>query len=271
MSFYAESYIILITEVEFMKTALITGASSGIGREFARQYAARGYRLILSARRKDVLEELSRELDTECIIMTADLSDEAQCLKLLEDLREEKIDVLINNAGFGLAGDFLHNDLQRELSMIKVNDIALHILLKGILQKMNEKGEGTIVNVCSSAGLIPGGPYMATYYASKSYAVSLTRAVVQELKEAGSSVYVCALCPGPVDTDFNHNAGVTFSLKGITPEQCVSECMKEMDKGKTIIVPSTVMKLAVFFSRFVPLSSLVKITGHQQKKKTGKI
>ena len=86
-----------------MKTALITGASSGIGREFARQYAARGYRLILSARRKDVLEELSRELDTECIIMTADLSDEVQCLKLLEDLREQQIDVLINNAGFGMS------------------------------------------------------------------------------------------------------------------------------------------------------------------------
>ena len=252
-----------------MKTALITGASSGIGREFARQYAAKGYRLILTARRKDVLVALSSELDTECVIMTADLSDETQCLKLLDDLKEEQIDVLVNNAGFGLAGDFLHSDLQRELSMIKVNDIALHILLKGILQNMDKRGEGTIINVCSSAGLIPGGPYMATYYASKSYAVSLTRAVVQELKEAGSDVYVCALCPGPVDTDFNRNAGVTFSLKGITAKQCVSECLKEMEKKKTIIVPSVTMKLAMVFSKLVPTSLLVKITGHQQKKKTG--
>ena len=172
-------------------------------------------------------------------------------------------------AGFGLAGSFLTTDIEREVNMIKVNDIAMHIMFKGILQKMDARGSGTILNVASSAGLFPGGPYMAGYYASKAYVVSLTRAVVQELKEKGSNVHVCALCPGPVDTDFNRNADVVFSLKGISASQCVSECLKEMDRKKIIIVPSVMMKAAVSLSKLAPAGLLTAMTGHQQKKKTG--
>lgn len=254
-----------------MKTALITGASSGIGKEFARRYAEKGYRLILTARRESVLQRFGEELSTDVVIIPADLSDEKQCFELLEKLKDEDIDVFINNAGFGLAGSFLTTDIEREVNMIKVNDIAMHIMFKGILQKMDARGSGTILNVASSAGLFPGGPYMAGYYASKAYVVSLTRAVVQELKEKGSNVHVCALCPGPVDTDFNRNADVVFSLKGISASQCVSECLKEMDRKKIIIVPSVMMKAAVSLSKLAPAGLLTAMTGHQQKKKTGQI
>ena len=254
-----------------MKTALITGASSGIGKEFARRYAEKGYRLILTARRESVLQRFGEELSTDVVIIPADLSDEKQCFELLEKLKDEDIDVFINNAGFGLAGSFLTTDIEREVNMIKVNDIAMHIMFKGILQKMDARGSGTILNVASSAGLFPGGPYMAGYYASKAYVVSLTRAVVQDLKEKGSNVHVCALCPGPVDTDFNRNADVVFSLKGISASQCVSECLKEMDRKKIIIVPSVMMKAAVSLSKLAPAGLLTAMTGNKKKKKTGQI
>ena len=251
-----------------MKTAFITGATSGIGKEFARRYADQGYRLILTGRRTERLGELQQELKCECRIITADISDEAQCKSLLSDMADENIDVFINNAGFGTAGSFLETDLEKEISMIKVNDIAMHILFKGVLKKMQDQGNGTILNVASSAGLFPAGPYMATYYVSKAYVTSITRAVAHELKEKGSSVYVACLCPGPVDTEFNMNADVTFALKGITAEKCVDECFKGMSKKKTVIVPTLRMKTVMIGQQLVPDSVVIKMTAGQQKKKT---
>lgn len=252
-----------------MKTALITGATSGIGKEFAIQLAERGYRLIVTGRRVERLEELKASLSVPVEIIPVDLSKKKECFGLLEKLKDENIDVFINNAGLGAAGPFLETDIKKELSMLKVNDVAMHILFKGILQNMHETGDGYILNVASSAGLLPGGPYMAGYYASKAYVVSLTRAVACELKEMGSRIRVSALCPGPVDTEFNENADVVFSLKGITPKQCVKEALHGMDKKKLIIVPSLRMKLACTFSHLVPYAILVKMTGRQQKKKLG--
>ncbi len=252
-----------------MKTALITGATSGIGKEFAIQLANRGYRLIVTGRRVERLEELKEQLSVPVEIIPVDLSKKKECFNLLEKLHDENIDVFINNAGLGLAGAFTQTDIKKELQMLKVNDVAMHILFKGILQNMEEAGSGHILNVASSAGLLPGGPYMAGYYASKAYVVSLTRAVAVELREIGSSVRVSALCPGPVDTEFNENADVVFSLKGITPQQCVKEALKGMDRKKLIIVPAIRMKLACTFSHLVPYPILVKMTGRQQKKKLG--
>lgn len=252
-----------------MKTALITGATSGIGREFAFQLAEKGYRLIIVGRRVERLEEVKAAVSVPVEIISCDLSKKKECFELLEKLEEENIDVFINNAGFGLAGSFLETDIKKEVNMIKVNDVAMHILFKGILQNMNEVGEGRIVNVCSSAGLLPAGPYMATYYASKAYMVSLTRAVARELKESGSQIKVSALCPGPVDTEFNDTADVVFSLKGISAKQCVHEAIKGMNRGKLIIVPSIKMKLATTFSHLLPYPTRVAITGRQQKKKLG--
>ena len=260
-------HCIIEHEVINMKTVLITGASSGIGKEFAGRYAEKGYRLILTARRTEILDYMKEKYGAECRVIAADLSDEAQCKKLLLDVADEQIDIFINNAGFGTAGNFLETDLEKEIAMVKVNDIAMHILFKGILKKMQERGEGTIVNVASSAGLLPGGPYMATYYASKAYVVSMTRAVARELKELGSKVYVCALCPVPVDTEFNQNADVVFALKGITVEKCVSACLFGMNRKKTIIVPTLRMKVAMALSHLAPIPVLVSMTGGQQKKK----
>ena len=249
-----------------MKTALITGATSGIGKEFAYRLADRGYRLIISGRR---LKELEEELDVEVRIIEADLSKKKEVFALLEKLEDEDIDLFINNAGFGAAGSFLETDIKKEISMLKVNDLAMHILFKGVLQKMHAAGKGQILNVASSAGLMPGGPYMAGYYASKAYVVSLTRAVAVELSEMKSPVKISALCPGPVDTEFNERADVVFALNGISAKQCVAEALKGLDRNKLIIVPSFTMKLATVFSHLVPYPILMKITGRQQKKKLG--
>ena len=169
------------------KTIWITGASSGIGREFARRYAAMGCRLILTARRADRLQALAKELHaahgTECRIETADLSRAEECSRLCEVLADEHIDIFINNAGFGVCGSILETEEAREEEMIQVNVAAMARLFRAVVRKMHAQGGGTILNVASSAGLLPGGPYMAGYYASKAYVVSMTRGVAEELRD----------------------------------------------------------------------------------------
>lgn len=250
-----------------MKTALVTGATSGIGEEFARRLARMGYRLILTGRREDRLEKLAMEVGTYTRIIVADLSSVEACKSFLAQIAEEDIDVFINNAGFGTCGKFTETSLDKEISMIHVNDIAMHILFKGVLQKMEKRGKGRILNVASSAGLLPAGPYMATYYATKAYVVSLTRAVAYELEEQGSPIYVGALCPGPVDTEFNQNADVAFALKGISAQKCVREAIAGMRERRTIIVPGWTMRIATWGSAFLPKKLLTIITAKQQKKK----
>ena len=169
------------------KTVWITGASSGIGREFARRYAAMGCRLILTARRADRLTALAEELNdahgTVCRILPADLADRADCDRLCAELAGERIDIFINNAGFGVCGSLLETDSAKEEEMVQVNVAAMRRLFQFMLRRMQAQGGGTILNVASSAGLLPGGPYMAGYYASKAYVVSLTRGAAQELRE----------------------------------------------------------------------------------------
>ena len=233
------------------KTVWITGASSGIGREFARRYAKMGCRLILTARRADRLEALAEELrqahGTVCRILTADLAREEECTRLCKELEGETLDIFINNAGFGVCGSYLETDAAKEEEMVRVNVEAMARLFRFAVRKMQAAGGGTILNVASSAGLLPGGPYMAGYYASKAYVASLTRGVAEELRQMHSPVYVCALCPGPVDTEFNDRAGVIFALKGITPEFCVDEALLGMMRHKTIIVPSAFMRLCSLY------------------------
>ena len=159
--------------------AVITGASSGIGLEFARRLSLEGYPLILIARRRDRLEDLRRELGTECLLLPADLSRHEDLVRLCEDLMGRRIDVFINNAGFGVAGPFMATDLLREVNMIDVNVTAQHVLFKYILHRMEAEGGGYILNVASSAGLFPAGPFMSGYYATKAYMTSLTRGVVE--------------------------------------------------------------------------------------------
>ena len=145
------------------KYAVITGASAGIGAEFAKRLSAKGFPLVLIARRRDRLERLAKELETDCVVMEADLSREEECHRVMNQLRERKIGIFINNAGFGDCGRFVETDLAKEMDMVQLNVKALHILMKLMLQKMQKAGTGYILNVASSAGLMPAGPYMATY------------------------------------------------------------------------------------------------------------
>lgn len=250
--------------------AVITGASAGLGMEFAKQLANKGYKLILTARREERLKQLAESLPVECVIVPADLSKTEECLRFFDAIKDKKVDIFINNAGFGDCNFFLEGDLTKELDMIDVNVKAMHTLMKLSLKKMQEDNHGYVLNVASSAGLLPAGPYMATYYATKAYVTSLTQAVAEELKEAGSHVYVGALCPGPVDTEFNAVANVEFALKGITPEYCVEYALKQMIKRKTIIVPTLLMKFSTTSGHMAPRKLAVKITSGQQRRKLGR-
>ncbi len=246
--------------------ALITGASSGIGRDMAKVLAGLGYDLIIVARRENLLEELKSQINgVEVTVEKMDISVPENCEELYKKYPD--IDILINNAGFGKFGEFDKIELNQELNMIDTNIVGLHVLTKLYLQKMKEKDKGYILNVASSAGLLPGGPLMATYYATKSYAVSLTRAISEELKVSGSNVKISALCPGPVDTNFNNVANVKFSLKGLSSEYVAKYGIEQMFKGKRIIVPGWLIKCAVIGSKLAPANLVLRIAYNQQKSK----
>ncbi len=250
--------------------AVITGASSGLGVEFARRLSAEGFNIILVARRKERLEALAKELDvigTKTIVFSADLSDLSQCRKLVEFISDKRIAIFINNAGFGICGSFLETDNEKELSMIDVNVKAVHYLTKEVLAMMNRRDYGYILNVASSAGLISAGPYMSTYYATKSYVTSLTRGIAEELRQKQSKVYVGCLCPGPVDTEFDDVADVKFSLKGISASYCANYAIDKMKKKKIVIIPTLSIKAVSLFSRFLPQKICIRMVSHQQKKK----
>ncbi len=249
------------------RTALITGASSGIGREIAKNLYSRGFRCILCARRADRLTQLAQELGENTRVVVCDVSQKQGCYDLYEQVKDENIGVLINAAGFGLFGKFTETELERELAMIDTNITAVHILTKLFLKDFTAKNRGYIMNVASSAGLMEGGPYMSTYYASKAYVTDLTCAVARELEEMGSNVHICALCPGPVDTEFNDVAGTKFGVKAITAKYCSDVAVKGMFAKQTVIVPSLTMKLAAGASKLVPRKMLVAMTGRIQSKK----
>lgn len=249
------------------KTALITGASSGIGRDIARNLSKRGYNLVLVARRAERLNELKDELDTEVMPITADLSKRSECVRVYNATRKMNICVLVNCAGFGATGSFDSIELKRELEMIDVNVSSLHILTKLFLHNFIKRDRGYILNVASSAGLMRGGPMMATYYATKSYVVSLTNAISQELKSSGSHVYIGSLCPGPVKTEFDDVANNKFSINGISSNECADYAVEMMFRRKRIIIPGTMMKALCFVSKFSPLDIQLAITEKIQKKK----
>lgn len=249
------------------KCALITGASSGIGQEIAKILDKRGYDLVITARRTDKLNELKNELKGNVTVITCDLSDEKQCKQLYEQTSGMNISVLINNAGFGAVGYFNEISLEKETDMIKTNCLALHILTKMFLKDFIAKDRGYILNVASSAGLMPGGPLMSTYYATKAYVTNLTSGIYQELKSMGSKVSVSALCPGPVDTEFNKVANAKFNLKSITAKYCAEVAVKEMFARKLIIIPSLDMKASYLAAKVLPRKMILSITRHIQTKK----
>lgn len=244
---------------------LITGASNGIGKNFA-ELLSKDNELILVARSKDKLESLKKELKGKVTIEVMDLSQRDNVYKLYEKYKN-KIDFLINNAGFGAYGKFYETDLQNELNMIDLNLITYHILTKLFLQDFVKKNSGTILNVASSAAFEPG-PLMATYYATKSYVYNLTLGIYEELRRENSNVHVHVLCPGPVDTGFNDRANVKFGVKSLSSEYVAKYTLKQIKKNKTIIIPGTMMKLGIFGTRFVSRKGIAKIAYNIQKSKS---
>jgi short-subunit dehydrogenase len=249
--------------------ALITGASSGIGKDMARYLASKNIDLILVARRKDILEKLKKELKVNVEIINLDLNIIDNAYKLYDMCKDKNIDILINNAGFGLFGNFIDTDLNKELEMINVNSVTPHILTKLFLQDFVKKDSGYILNTCSSAGFM-AGPKLNTYYATKNYLLKLTMAINEELRQLKSNVYIGALCPGPVNTEFNKVAHGSFTIKGISSEYVAKYAIDKMFKRKMLIIPTTMMKLALFGIRFLPYKLQLKYTYNIQHSKIKK-
>lgn len=239
--------------------ALITGASSGLGRDMARILADKGYDLILVARRKTKLEKLQKELKTNVEIIPLDISSTYNCMSLYNQVKKEDIDILINNAGFGLFGEFVNTNVDKELDMIDTNIKAVHVLTKLFLKDFVAKDKGYILNVSSGAAFLPG-PLMATYYATKTYIYQLTESINEELRHNKSNVYIGALCPGPVSTEFNKVAKVNFSVKEMNSYDVSEYAIKQMFKKKKVIIPGIKYKLGVFACRFLPLSTKQRIS-----------
>lgn len=249
--------------------ALITGASSGIGRDMARILSDMGYNLILVARREDRLIRLKQELKTDVTVLPLDLSVQENCFELLRKTEGMHIDMLINNAGFGLFGDFYHTDLNTEIEMINTNIKAVHILTKEFYKRFRTRNNGYILNVASSAAFLPG-PLMSTYYASKAYVLRLTTAIYEEARRDHANVRISVLCPGPVKTEFDEKANVTFSLKGLKSMDVAYYAITQMLRGTLIIVPGAIMKAAKVAQRFVPDKLLLRMAYHFQHRKSTK-
>lgn len=249
--------------------ALITGASAGMGRDMARILAGYGIDLIIVARRGSRLTELKHELSTQVHVRTIcmDLSNEQNCRLLYERVKEEDIDILINNAGFGLAGEFAKCDLDRELKMIDTNIKAVHILTKFFLRDFLARDYGYILNVASAAAFLPG-PLMATYYASKAYVRNFTLALHKEVKKQKANVYISALCPGPVQTEFEKVAHVKFALKGKDSKEVAQTAIDGMFAQKAQIIPGKLMKISYTLCKLMPLAILLEASYHIQKRKS---
>lgn len=247
--------------------ALITGASSGIGREIAILLSDMGIETVLVARREDKLRELGDILKTKSEVVVCDLSEPQAAKELYQKVPD--IDILINNAGFGVFGEFDKTSLRREEELISLNVTALHVLTKLYLKDFKEKNRGYILNVASIASFLPG-PLFSSYYASKAYAMKLTTAIHHELKRSRSAVKVSCLCPGPVVTEFNDVAGVSFGPLGMKADKVAKIALKGMFKGKCLIIPGILYKFARIFVRFIPEPFCAKIMAALQLAKKPK-
>jgi len=245
------------------KVTLITGASAGIGAEFARQLAKRGERLVLVARRKDRLDALVAELGNARAI-GEDLSLPGAVDRLMADLAAhgEHVDLLVNNAGFGLTGKFAGLDRKRQRQMIDLNCGLPTELTHAVLPGMIERKRGRILNVASTAAFQPG-PGMAVYFASKAYVLSFTEALHEELR--GHGVRVTALCPGPTATEFGEVAGFgkdgAFTKYSVDAASVVAAGLAALDKGKAIAIPGLLNKFSAQGHRFLPRAALRRIAG----------
>lgn len=244
--------------------ALITGASSGIGRDMAKYLSKLGYDIVIVARRRELLEKVEKEISTNCEIEVLDVSKVKNCKSLFE--KHKDIDILVNNAGFGMFGEFWTTDLEQSLNMIDTNIKALHVLTRLYVEEMKNRDSGKILNVGSIAGFMTG-PLMSEYYASKNYVVELSSGINKELKKAKSNVRVSVLCPGPVQTNFNNVAKVQFSTKGLTSDYVAKYAIDKFLKGKEIIIPGLAIKTVYAFNKILPRKLMSEFAYHTQKAK----
>lgn len=252
---------------------LITGASSGIGKDMAKELSDLGYELILVARDEEKLKSLKQELEDknkkEVEYYVVDLSKTEECKQLYEKVKEKQVEILINNAGFGLFGEFDKTDLEAELNMIDTNIKAVHILTKLFLQDMIKQDRGIILNVASVASFLPG-PLMNTYYATKNYVLRFSQGIKEELKKKKSKVSISVLCPGPVNTNFNEVAQVKFNLHSLSSKTVAHYAIRKMLKHKFYILPGITAKMLKILTKLSPDSLNAKFCYIVQKKKEEK-
>lgn len=246
--------------------ALITGATSGIGRAIAWELSQRGISLILTGRNEQALRQLQAELPVPVETIALDLAQPDAPYTLYQFCQGKRIDIFVNNAGFGVFGKFSETDLDAELELIQVNIRAVHILTKLFLQEFRKRGSGKILNVASSAGFLTG-PLFSSYYASKNYVVRLSLAIAEELRREKSRVTISILCPGPVDTSFNKRAGVQFRVQAMTPEAVAKEAVLGLLTGKLLIVPGIKMRIGIAAARLLPEQLQSRIMYYVQEAK----
>lgn len=267
------------------KWAVITGADSGIGEEFAVQLYDMGYSILMISRSEDKLKTVKRKLerrsrqrkapkrtDQEVQFIVKDLSDLTAVYSATDTIASVMKDgnvpaIFINSAGFGAVGEFTDLDISMQENMIDVDVKAPVLFTYRMIELMEKHGGGRILNVASSAGLFPGGPYMSVYYASKAFVVSFTNGVRRELTERHSPVKISSLCPGPVNTPFNVRAGVRNALRGISARTCVKAAIRGMKHDRAVIVPGVSIKAASAGAKVLPAGVIIPIVAHQQKRK----
>jgi short-subunit dehydrogenase len=256
-------------------TALITGASSGIGLEIAKLFAQNGFNLLLIARSQDTLNTIANELGNSYSVqvncLAQDLSVTSAPDKIFQYIDKEKleVDVLVNNAGFGWFGEFSRMELSDMLGMIQVNISSLTHLTRLILPEMLKKNEGKILNISSTAGFQPG-PLMAVYYASKAYVLSFSQALSEELKN--TNITVTTLCPGPTPTNFGKRAGfkdkpILHGVLSMDSHTVALSGYKGMMKGKTLVIPGRLNWLGTQLVRLLPRSVPGKFIKLAQQKR----
>jgi uncharacterized protein len=244
------------------ETALVTGASSGIGEQFARQLAIRGYELVLVARRADRLERLASELPTEAHAVPCDLATDSASLQGQVAELGLGVDLLVNNAGFGTSGPFLEHDAARDVELVRINCEAIVTLTHAFLPAMVERGRGGIINMASSAGMQPI-PYESVYAASKAFVISFTDALHVELR--GSGVRVLSVNPGPVPTEFQEAAGYEPGRVGVVPgeisaEQVVREALAAYDRDRRSVIPGRTIRWFIRATRPSPRAIQLRVT-----------
>lgn len=243
--------------------ALVTGASAGLGAEFARQISKRGQRLVLVARRTERLEALAAELGNARSV-TADLARPGGAAALMADIEQagERVELLVNNAGFGLHGRIAGLDPARQREMIDLNCGALLDLCRSVLPAMIEAKSGAILNVASTAAFQPG-PGMAVYFATKAFVLSLTEALHEEVKQHG--IKVTALCPGPTRTEFGEVAGFAgngaFDRWSMESQSVVRAGLEGLDRNKAVVIPGALNKFGAFSPRLAPRALVRRIAG----------